>query len=168
MDYTNCKHWYALYTKSRHEKFVEERLLQKGIEAFTPKLVLRRHWSDRIKIVHEPLFKGYCFAKFELCHKLNAIRQPGVVKLVRFRDQYIPVPESVIQSLKILTEQGIKLDPCPYIKVNDTVVITKGPLKGVEGIVLERRNKNTTLVISVEAINSAVKCIVDIDSVELA
>ena len=168
MDYSNCEHWYALYTKSRHEKFVEESLLKKGIDAFTPKVALRKYWSDRIKIVHEPLFKGYCFAKFALCEKLNAIRQRGVVNLVRFRDQYIPVPESVIQSLKILTEQGIKLDPCPYIKVNDSVVITRGPLKGVEGIVLEKRNKNTTLVISVEAINSAVKCIVDIDSIDLA
>jgi len=160
--------WYALYTKSRHEKFVEENLIRKGINAFTPKVALRKQWSDRIKVVHEPLFKGYCFAKFELHKKLQAVRQLGVVNIVHFRDQYIPVPESVIQSLKILTEKGINLDPCPYIKVNDTVVITKGPLKGVEGIVLEKRNKNTTLVISVEAIGSAVKCLVDIDSIDAA
>ena len=168
MDYSNCKNWYALYTKSRHEKFVEENLLQKGIDAFTPKVTLRKHWSDRIKIVHEPLFRGYCFAKFELHKKLAAVRQPGVVGVVHFKEQYIPVPESVIQSLKILTEKGVKLDPCPYIKVNDTVVVTKGPLKGVEGLVVEKRNKNTTLVISVEAIGSAVKCLVDIDSIDLA
>jgi transcription antitermination factor NusG len=147
---------------------VEESLLQKGIDAFTPKVALRKHWSDRVKIVREPLFKGYCFAKFELCEKLQAVRQPGVVSVVHFKEQYVPVPESVIQSLKILTEQGIKLDPCPYIKVNNAVVITKGPLKGVEGLVLEKRNKNTTLVISVEAIGSAVKCVVDIDSVDVA
>ena len=160
--------WYVLYTKSRHEKFVESRLLQKGIEAFTPKITLRRRWSDRIKLIEEPLFKSYCFAKFCLEDKLRLVVQEGVVNVVHFKSRYIPVQDSVINSLKLLTENQIKLDPYPYLKVGNRVVIKRGPLEGVEGFIVEKRNKNTTLVISVDAIASSVQCIVDIDGVELA
>jgi transcription antitermination factor NusG len=161
-------HWYVLYTKSRHEKFVESQLLRKGIEAFTPKISLRRRWSDRTKLIEEPLFKSYCFAQFSLEEKSRIVVQEGVVDVVHFKSQYIPVQDSVINSLKILTENRIKLDPYPYLKVGDKVVIKKGPLEGVEGFIIEKRNKNTTLVISVDAIASSVQCVVDIDFVELA
>ena len=168
MDQSKLFNWYVLYTKGRHEKFVESQLLQKGIEAFTPKVTLRRKWSDRAKLIKEPLFKSYCFARFSLYDKIKLISQQGVVTVVHFKEQYIPVPESVINSLKILTENKVKLDPCPYVKVGNRIVIKKGPLKGVEGFILEKRNRNTSLVVSVDAIASSVQCIVDIDFVDLA
>lgn len=161
--------WYVLYTKPRHEKFVESNLLQKGIEAFTPKMTLRRKWSDRLKLIEEPLFKSYCFAKFALLEdKIKIVSQQGVVNIVHFKEQYIPLEEPVIHSLKTLTLNQIKLDPCPYLKEGERVVIKRGPLKGVEGFIIEKRNKNTTLVISVDAIASSVQCVVDIDFVDLA
>jgi len=163
---TDTQRWYALYTRARHEKFVESELLKKGIEAFTPKIKLRKKWSDRFKYVEEPLFKSYCFARFSLTNKVKVLSQWGVVTIVNFRGQLVPVEDSVINSLIILVENGVRLDPCPYLKEGDKVMITKGPLKGVEGYVIEKRNESATLVISVDAIASSVKCIVGIDAVE--
>lgn len=160
--------WYVLYTKSRHENFVESQLFKKGIEAFTPKISLRKKWSDRVKIIEEPLFKSYCFAKFSLLDKIKILSQPGVVNIVHFNSQYIPVQESVINSLKILIGNKFRLDPYPYLKVGDKVVIKKGPLKGLEGYIVEKRNKNTSLVVSVDAIASSIKCVVDVDCVNSA
>lgn len=168
MDQLNSLNWYALYTKSRHEKFVESELLKKGIEAFTPKVILKRRWSDRVKYVEEPLFKSYCFARFCLKDKIGVISQDGVVTMVHFNNNYIPIQDSAINSLKILIENELKIDPCPYLKVGERVAIKKGPLRGFEGYVVEKRNRNTTLVISVDAIASSVKCVVDIDIVDLA
>lgn len=162
------KEWYVLYTKGRHEKFVEEKLNDKRIEAYTPKIIFRRKWSDRTKLIEEPLFKSYCFARFSIYEKIRVITQPGVVNVVHFKDQYIPVPEAVINSLKILADNKVKLDPCPYIKEGQRVVIKKGPLKDVEGIVIEKRNKHTSLVISVDAIASSVQCVIDMDFIDLA
>jgi transcription termination/antitermination protein NusG len=158
--------WYALYTKSRHEKFVETQLSQKGIEAFTPKMTFRKKWSDRVKLIQEPLFKSYCFAKFSLHDKRKAVIQEGVVGVVHFKNQYIPVEDSVIRSLKTLTDSKIKVDFFPYLKINDTVVIKKGPLKGIEGKIVEKRNNNASLVISVDAIASSISCVVDMDCIE--
>ena len=159
--------WYALYTRSRHEKFIESEFLKKGIEAFTPTRTLKRRWSDRVKLVEEPLFKSYCFVKFRLENRIKIVSQQGVVKAVNFNNHYIPIEESVISSLKILTENKLEFDPYPYLKAGDRVIIKKGSLKGFEGFILEKRNRNTTLVISVDALFSSVKCVVDIDIVDL-
>ncbi|MBU1121401.1 MAG: transcription termination/antitermination NusG family protein [Candidatus Omnitrophota bacterium] len=162
------ENWYVLYTKSRHEKFVESELLNQRIEAFTPKMILRKRWSDRFKYIEEPLFSSYCFAKFSLWNKEKVLSQAGVVNVVSFNKQYVSVQESVVKSLKILMKNKIKIDPCPYFKVGSAVEIKKGPLKGLVGYVEEKRNRNATLVVTVDAILSSVRCVVDVDCVDLA
>ena len=160
--------WYVLYTRSRHEKLVESQLLKKDIEAFTPKLTLKKRWSDRVQTIEEPLFKSYCFARFPLDEKAVVLSQRGVVKVVHFNGQYVPVEDSVIESLKILIASELKIDPCPYLKEGHRVFIKKGPLKGLEGFISEKRKKNTELVVSVDAIGASVKCVIDINGVDLA
>jgi len=155
--------WFVLYTRSRHEKFVEKHLTEKGTEAFTPTVLLRKKWSDRVKFIEEPLFKSYCFAKFPLKDKTKIVSEPGVVHIIHFRNQYVPVEDGIIDSLKILVENKVQIDPHPYLKIGKRVRIKRGPLKGVEGYILEKRNKNTSLVISIEALNSSITCNVDID-----
>ena len=164
----NCQHWYALYTKPRHEKIVESELLQKNIEVFTPKIKLRRKWSDRIKIVEEPLFKSYCFARFALDKKFPIVAQRGVVNIVNFNRNYVTVPISVIESLRALLLNEVPVNPYPYLHLQDKITITKGPLRGVEGYIVEKRNKDMSLVVSVDAIRSSIQCIVDVDCVEPA
>lgn len=165
MNSTNSN-WYALYTKSRHEKFVEQHLNDRGIEAFTPKATVRKRWSDRIKYVKEPLFKSYCFAKFPLKDKRKITFHKGIVKVVNFGGQYPYVEESVINSLKILSEQGIELKPHPYLKIGSRIVIKEGPLRGVEGYLVEKRKNETELIISVDIITSSAKCVIDAAFVE--
>ena len=167
MDQFDKVNWYVLYTKPRHEKFVESESLKRGIEAFTPKFTLRRRWSDRIKEIKEPLFKGYCFAKFPLRKKRDIVSLVGVVDIVNFNKQYVAVDEQVIESLKIIADNDLKVDPCPYLSKGDLVSIRKGPFKGLEGYVIEKRNKNTTLVVSIDAIAASIKCVVDMDFVDV-
>jgi transcription antitermination factor NusG len=164
--YGKCS-WYVLYTKPRHEKAVEEQLLKRKIEAFTPKITWRRRWSDRVKLVEEPLFKSYCFARFPLKDKVKIVSQPGVVDVVHFNKQYTTVDGSVISSLKIVAANELKIDPCPYLKNGDRVTVRRGPFKGLEGYIIEKRNKNATLVISIDAIAASVKCVIDADYVDL-
>ncbi|MFC1807288.1 UpxY family transcription antiterminator [Candidatus Omnitrophota bacterium] len=159
--------WYALYTKPRHEKLVERELMKKGVDAFTPKLSLKKRWSDRSKIIEEPVFKSYCFARFCLQDKSQIVGQEGVVTVVHFNKRYIEIQDSVINSIKIMVENDLKIDPYPYLKIGDPVLIKRGPLKGFEGCIIEKRSKNTSLVVSIDAIASSVKCIVDTDFVEL-
>ena len=80
-----------MHTRARYEEFVEAELIRKGIEVFTPKITLRKRWSDRIKYIEEPLFKSYRFAKFPLKEKGEILSQHGIAGIVHFSDQYIPV-----------------------------------------------------------------------------
>ena len=57
------KKWFVVYTIPRWEKKVALLLQQKGIEHYCPLNKVTRQWSDRRKIVVEPLFKGYVFVK---------------------------------------------------------------------------------------------------------
>ena len=165
-DFLEAANWYVLYTKSRHEKFVEERLNEIGIEAFTPKRKIERAWSDRTKMIEEPVFKSYCFAKFSLNNKIDVLSQKGVVNIVHFGEHYIPISESVINSLEIVLENQLKLSPYPYLKIGDRVVVKRGPLKGLEGFLIGKRKKNTKMVISVDVIASSASCVVDGDFVD--
>ena len=167
MNSTNTA-WYSLYTRSRHEKFVESALMEKGVESFTPMVLLRKRWSDRIKFIKQPLFESYCFAKFSLKDKTIITSQPGVANIVHFKNQYIPIQDGVINSLKILLKNKVKIDFHPYLNIGDKILVKEGPLKGLEGYIVEKRNKNVTLVISIEAIASSVKCVVDAVDVESA
>ena len=74
--------WYVLYTKSRFEKSVSEKLGLLGIEVYCPILKRKKLWSDRWKLVEEPLFRSYCFVQLEDKDKDNVFNVPGVVRYV--------------------------------------------------------------------------------------
>ena len=166
---TTFPKWFALYTKPQHEKFVESALTEKNIESFTPTVLLKKKWSDRVKLIEQPFFKGYCFAKFPIKDKILIVSQRGVVNIVNFRNKYISVQDSVIDSLKILVENKVKIDPYPFLKTGDRIRVKRGPLKNIEGYIIEKRSKSSTsLAISIEAIVSSVRCVIDAVDVESA
>ena len=72
-------HWYAISTRSRHEKLVRDRLAGIGIEPFLPLVKRLSEWSDRKVWTESPLFSGYCFARFSLMHSHAVLQTPGTV-----------------------------------------------------------------------------------------
>src|SRR4029453_18363229 len=74
--------WYALRTRSRHEKRVRDQLLQRNVDTFLPLCESWRQWKDRKKKIDLPLFPGYCFARFPLMDRLRVLTVLGVANLV--------------------------------------------------------------------------------------
>ena len=79
---SNEKRWYALYTKPRWEKKIHKSLQNKGIESYCPLNKVRRQWSDRIKVIEEPLFKSYIFVRVEEAMKTEVRYVDGVLNYV--------------------------------------------------------------------------------------
>lgn len=158
--------WYTLYTKSRHEKFIHNQLLKKGIESFLPLRRVKRRWSDRIKVIEEPLFKGYLFVKTDLYNKQEILMTKGVVKFVSFKGIPVPTEEAIINSLRILIENEAPLEPYPYLEVGDLVEVIRGPFEGTQGYIIRKSPHKCRLVISVPAIRSSVSLEIDADWVE--
>ena len=156
----DARHWYAVWTRSRHERSVHEQLVERGVEAFLPTITRWSRWKDRKKQVAWPLFPGYCFARFDPQARLGILKCTGVVSIVGFNGEPAPVPDEEIAGVRTLVETTLPYDPCPLIKTGTRVEVVHGPLKGVVGR-LQRKGGHARLVLAVDLIGRAVSVQVD-------
>jgi transcription termination/antitermination protein NusG len=152
--------WFAVRTRSRAEKSVQEQLERKGVEVFLPTATRWSRWKDRKKAVDWPVFPGYCFARFDPASHLTVLKCFGVASIVAFGNEFAPIPEVEIESLRTLVSSTLKYDPVPFIKEGEMVRVTHGPLAGVVGR-LVRKGAKARLVLSVDLIGQAVSVEVD-------
>ena len=161
-------HWYALYTRPRHEKQVFQELAEKKIEAFLPTYKVRRRWSDRYKVIDEPLFKNYLFVHVEYDRRYHDTLRPyGAVGFVVFDGKPAQIPEEEIDAIRRLITCELPCQPHPYLKVGRRVRVRSGPLQGCEGI-LVRKKSLARLVLTVNLLQQSVSAEIDADSVEPA
>lgn len=156
--------WYALRTRSRHEKQVRDRLINHGVEQLLPTLNRVSQWKDRKKAIEVPLFSGYCFAQFIWQDRLSVLRIPGVVQIVGSGDLPEPVRDEEIDALKKLMVNTLSYDAHPYLREGMAVEVIRGPLAGIRGILL-RKEKRYRLVISIHLIKQAAA--VEIDAADV-
>lgn len=153
--------WFALWTRSRHEQVVREQLAQKRIEVFLPTVTRWSRWKDRKKKIDWPLFPGYCFARFNPRERLPVLKCAGVVNIISSEGgEPAPIPETEIEGIRQLVESDLAFDPCPMIHEGMMVEVVHGPLRGVVGRLLRKRDK-ARLVLSVDLIGQAVSVEVD-------
>lgn len=162
----NTAKWYALYTKSRHEKLVSGELEKKGMETFLPLREVTRQWSDRKKIVEEPLFQGYLFVKMPLRERWTVLNTTGAVRLIgKSAAGPVEVPESELLAVRRFLKENIVIDPFPYLKAGERVYVRSGPFKGVEGFIV-RKDKHCRLVISLDLLMQSISIQIDQAMVE--
>ncbi len=149
----DSQNWYALHTRSRHERLVAQRLTEQGVETFLPIETEEHRWSDRKKTVQLPLFSCYVFARFVAASsdRLQVLRIGGVLGLVGSQGVGTPIPDEEVDAVRTLVEGATPWSPYPFLKIGQRVRIRGGALEGMEGILVSR-NGNQTLVISVDAI----------------
>jgi transcription antitermination factor NusG len=154
-------HWYAIWTRSRHEQVVREQLASKQFEVFLPTISRWSRWKDRTKRVDWPLFPGYCFARFDPTNALPILKCTGVVNIVSTEGRPAPIPEWELDGIRRLIESELQYDPCPLIKEGERAAVVSGPLKGVVGRLVRKDHARARLVLSVDLIGQAVSVEVD-------
>ncbi|HYR91440.1 MAG TPA: UpxY family transcription antiterminator [Terriglobia bacterium] len=153
--------WYALYTRSRHEKVVVGQLGEKNIECFLPLRETISYWKDRRKKVQHPLFPGYVFVHASIRERrLDILKVPAAVGLIESNGGPISIPEEQIQSVRRLLSSTLLYDPYPEVVQGDRVEVIRGPLRGVYGI-LVRKKTGDRFVLAVDLIQQAVACEID-------
>jgi len=157
--------WYAVYTCANHERRVAEQFAARGIGHFLPQYESIRKWKDRKVRLQLPLFPGYVFVHLALRNRLRVQQVPGVVHLVGFHGTPTAIPEEEVASVREFLNRGFRAEPHPFVKVGRRVRAKSGPLAGMEGIVVRRKNGDR-FVISFELIRRAIA--VDMDAVDLA
>ena len=157
--------WYATYTNARHEKYVSRQLSERGIECYLPTYHSVRRWKDRRKELDLPLFPGYVFVYLSIKDRLRVVQIPGVVRFVSFSGSPAPLESQEIESLKNALSSGIDAEPHPYLKVGRRVRVKHGPLAGMEGILVRKKDK-FRVVISLDLIMRSVAAEVEVPDLE--
>jgi transcription antitermination factor NusG len=157
-------YWYAIQTRSRHEKVVRDQLAAKSVTHLLPLWRKRSIWKDRVKYIDVPLFGGYLFGYFALQDRLPVLETVGVVRIVGINGRPMPIPDEQITAVHTMMQHRLPCSPYPYLVEGMRVRIKSGFLAGAEGILLAKKQRHR-LVISVDLIQQAV--VVDIDSAEV-
>jgi transcription antitermination factor NusG len=142
------KQWYAVYTRPRWEKKVAECLIKNRLESYCPLNRVVRQWSDRKKIIEEPLFNSYVFTRL-LPSEQSLVRQiNGVVNFVYWLGRPAIIRADEIQSIKdfLFQYQNVKLEKAP-IHVDDDVQIINGPLVAMKGKVVSVNHKTVRVIL---------------------
>ncbi|MFW6157930.1 MAG: transcription termination/antitermination protein NusG [Planctomycetota bacterium] len=158
--------WYALYTRSRHEKRVAGELVRQRVDHLLPLYDVLSQWKDRKKWVQKPLFPGYLFVHVLGEEDLTATWYTrGVVHVVSNGDGPIPVPHDQIEAVRRMIESPVDLDPWPYLKRGQRVRVRSGPLHGIEGYVSRRKDVHR-IVVTVDLLGRAVAAEINPESLE--
>lgn len=165
---TNCDQglaangeWYALRVRARAEYSIAESLEQRGFESFTPGWETRA--NRRAKVAMTAAFPGYIFVKFTLHQMLRIITTPGVQQVMGY-SRPTSIDVETIDALKMAFVNRVPILPSAYIQHGEAVEVTKGPMRGVTGI-LVRAKDQCRLVIQIHILQRSVYTEVDADAV---
>jgi transcription antitermination factor NusG len=159
------RRWFAVFTRSHHEKRVAQYYAEREIEHLLPVSRVERQWSHYRRVTIElPLFPNYLFVHISRRERTRAIEVPGALSLVGQNGVPAPLPELEIESLR----ESLRLancEPHPYLVVGARVVIRQGPLAGRMGIVVRNKNK-CRVVLTIACIMRSF--VVEVDAADLA
>ncbi len=134
--------WYVLYTKPRNEKLVAANLKARGIDVYCPLIVAKRQWSDRVKLVEQPLFPSYCFVHLDEKERSRVFGVQGVVRYLFWQKQAAIVRDSEIDAIKcMLNEIDNDQIQIKTYRPGDALRITSGSFANVSGTVLRQQGK---------------------------
>jgi transcription antitermination factor NusG len=157
--------WYAVYTRHQHEKTVAESFSRKGIEAFLPLYDVVRRWADRSKQLSLPLFPCYVFLRCGIERRTNILSTPSVHSILKIGNQLACVPNAEIDAIRRVVDSRLHVEPHPFVCAGDRVRIKSGPLVGIEGILVRKKN-SVRLILSAQLIEKSIEVEVDAFSIE--
>jgi transcription antitermination factor NusG len=157
--------WCAVYTRHQHEKAIAQILSAKGLEVFLPLYNATRRWKDRTMHLSLPLFPCYLFLRGMKERRLEVVTTPGIVSILSINSEPATIPESEIESVRKAIEWGNRVEPHPFLRCGDRVRVISGPLQGLEGILVRKKNLYR-LVLSVEILERSAAVEVDVSAVE--
>ena len=160
------KRWYAVYTKPRCEKKVADLLTKKAVQNYCPLNKIQKQWSDRKKIILEPLFTSYVFVKITMDERVTVLQTNGIINFVYWLSKPAVIRKEEIDIIKrFLNDHSfIKLEKT-CVNINDVVRIVNGPFMEQEGQVFSVTKK--TVKVMLPSLGYCMKAEVEINNVKV-
>jgi transcription termination/antitermination protein NusG len=147
--------WFALQVKGNYENIVAAHLSGKGYEWFLPLCKRRNRWSDRWKEIKRPLFPGYLFCQLDPLNRFPILTIPRVARIVGAANHPVAIDETEIAAIQAAAMSGLPSRPWPFIQIGQSVRIERGPLCGLEGVLLDFKSHHR-LVLSVTLLQRSI------------
>jgi len=139
--------WFPVYTRSRAEKKAYDELIKKNITCYLPLKKTVKQWSDRKKIVEEPLIKSYLFVYISAKEQAEVLMTNGISRFLYFSGKIASMPDKQIEDLKLLLATDAELEVLEYdIKKGETVIIKAGPFIGMLAETVSIHNKQRLIL----------------------
>jgi transcription antitermination factor NusG len=125
----NEKKWLAIYTKPRWEKKVHGTLVHKQIESWCPLQKVTRQWSDRKKIIEDPIFKSYVFVHITDDERLRVLQTEGVLNFVYYLGKPAIIKDEEVANIKsylLENDVSFEIQSLRSFAENDKVIIKQG------------------------------------------
>lgn len=142
------KHWYAVYTKPRWEKKICGQLDKKGLVFYCPMNKVQRRWSDRLKIVEEPLFKSYVFVQVSEEEKTRVRLTDGVVNFLYWNGKPAIIKDREIEMIRKFMSEYVEVEARPVsLQTGEKVRVKTGLMMDTEGIVIKVVNNRAYVLL---------------------
>jgi hypothetical protein len=146
--------WHALRVRRGFDLITADRLRGEGFKVYVPQL------GDPEKDPAALFLRGHVFCRFRLADLPSVLSTTGVSLVVGH-----PIPSLVdvgeLTLIQKIERSGVFPHSLPMRETSQRVRLTGGPLKGVEGYLVERHSKKF-LVINLKCVRRAIS--IEIDS----
>jgi transcription antitermination factor NusG len=157
--------WYAIFTMPRHEKFVAKSFEQRQIECFLPVYEKLSSWKNRQRVnVMLPLFPRYIFAWIDRPQRLQVLQTSGVIRIVGAGSSPTPLPDAEIEFLRTAADRK-RVEPYPDLVVGNRVCVKRGPMAGIEGVLVRKQN-GTRFILTLQLIQQSVSIEIGAEDLE--
>ena len=150
MKNVNNKNWFALYTKPRWEKKISERLDRKGVISWCPLKKTEKQWTDRKKIIEEPLFRSYVFVQIDKTENAAVLNTEGVLNFVHYLGKPAIIQEEEINNIKMyLAEKDARISIIrdEGFQEGDKIRVKRGVFMDKEGVVMKGGKKKAYVLL---------------------
>lgn len=153
------KHWYCVRSKPKKERTAANSLASlHGLEVFCPQIRFRRKTVRGPVWFQEAMFPGYLFARFDLYEMKRAVSYaPGVLTIPVFDDQYVPVPDAVIESLRNELDSEDLTDASAPLEVGEETTVLEGSMRGLKVKVIKLMPAQDRVAVLMEMLGTLVE-----------
>ncbi|MBE0655819.1 MAG: UpxY family transcription antiterminator [Bacteroidales bacterium] len=146
-------YWYVVYVTRHHEKRSLLHAENIGVDALLPINYITRQWSDRIKLVEEPMFPSYLFVRTSCLEYFEVLKSPSIIEYVCFKGEPARVPQCQINAIREICNRTYSAEASlsPLI-AGESVIVSRGPLRGTRGELISNGGMSKKIRISIEAI----------------
>jgi transcriptional antiterminator NusG len=156
--------WRALWTHSNAEQLVHDQLIAKKFDSFLPMIPVWSRRGGAQHLIRKPMFPGYLFLRHALdkASYIEVMKANGMARILGERwDRPAVVADEEVEGIRQVLDTGMPILPHAYLREGHRVRITRGPLTGVEGVLVHHKLHKGLLVVSVELLQRSVAVEVD-------